>query len=180
MPRPIDDRVRKTIFAMMDAGASTRAIAEATGVSGATVRRMRAQRQPAKALKSAQPSLNPRTHTRDGEALKSAQPAQPIERMPISDNRAFQGMVGLIDPLLDQFHACTSIATQGERAYVMNMYANTLVKIYSKIGTWTGLDDPAPIVATVSPLDDFARSLEAYETAEQMKEGMDAVGTHRA
>lgn len=180
MPRPIDDRVRKTIFAMMDAGASTAAIAEATGVSGATVRRIRAQRQPAKALKSAQPSLNPRTHTRDGDALKSAQPAQPIERMPISDNRAFQGMVGLIDPLLDQFKACTSIKKEGERAYVMTMYADKLIKIYSKIGSWTGLDDPAPIVATVSPLDDFARSLEAYETAEQMKEGMDAVGTHRA
>lgn len=180
MPRPIDEKVRRTIFSMMEAGASTRAIAETTGVSEPTIRRIRAQHKPEKALKSAQPALNPRTHPRDGDALNRDQPAQPIERSSVSDNLAFRGMVGLLDPLLEQFDKSKSIQGDSERAYVMTMYTDKLIKIYSKIGTWTGLDDPAPVVATVSPLDDFARCLEAYETAEQMKEAEDAVGAHRA
>ena len=182
MPSPIDEKTRRTIFAMLDAGASTKSIMEMTGASKATISRMRTQRKSKhEPVEAFQPRSNPRAHTRDGspsQPFQSVETSQSYERPEVSENDSFKGMVKMANFLSEQFEKSKDIEDVGQRACISTMYADKLIKIYSKLGTWTGLDDPAPIIATVSPLDDFARSLEAYETIEQ-KEAEDAVGTHR-
>ena len=158
---------------MLDAGASTGAIVEATGASKATVNRLRSQRGSTKGkskTKTAQPRLNPRTHAHDGPPTQPAQPTQPVESSELSNSRAYKGMVDMIDPLRSQMKASESITDESKRAYVMTLYADKLIKIYTKIGSWSGLDDPAPAVIAESPIDSFLEEglaiIKAKETSD--------------
>lgn len=155
--QPIDEKVRKMIYTMIDAGASTKAIVECTGASKTTVNRMRSNR-PKKRPTTDDPSTHPRTHAHDGSPTHVTQvdpPTHPIEPEELSSNRAYKGMVDLIDPLRNQFKAAENITDESKRAYVMTMYADKLIKVYTKIGSWSGLDDPAPMVIAESPIDSF-------------------------
>ena len=165
---------------MIDAGASTRAIVECTGASKTTVNRMRSER-PKKRPKSSDPPTHPRTCACDGSpthathATHATHVDPPTATMPESDNFAFKGMCNLIDPLLEQLNHCKSMTDDGKKAYAMTMYADKLIKIYSKIGTWTGLDDPAPAVIAESPIDSFL--MEGFEVMKKAKEEVSDVGS---
>lgn len=79
-------------------------------------------------------------------------------------------MVDMIDPLRSQMKASESITDESKRAYVMTLYADKLIKIYTKIGSWSGLDDPAPAVIAESPIDSFLEEglaiIKAKETSD--------------
>ncbi len=177
---PIDQKVRKTIYAMIDAGASTKAIIEQTGASKTTINRIRAERTKDRTSPDDPPGPTPRTRTRDGSPTHATHADPPTHSAPltavepVSTNLAFAGMCKLIDPLLDEFNACKSIEKTGEKAYAMSIYADKLIKIYSKIGSWTGLDDPAPIVVSESPLDEYLqKGLDMMKVKEATDAGSD-------
>lgn len=163
---------------MIDAGASTRAIVECTGASKTTVNRMRSER-PKKRSKSSDPPTHLRAHTRDGSPTHVTHVTQvdpPNATMPESDNFAYKGMCDLIDPLCEQMKASEKITDESKRAYVMTTYADKLIKIYTKIGSWSGLDDPAPAVIAESPIDSFL--MEGLDVIKKDKEASD-VGSRR-
>lgn len=139
------------IFAMLKAGASTRAIVAQTGVSKSTICNLRAKYMPTseEGVDSVQTSVQ-----------TSKPPSKPHARAIITEpsksvqtDEAFAGLCRLIDPLLDGMALTRAIKDGKDRAIAETKYAEALIKVYSKLGSWQGLDNPEPEPVLTSPVD---------------------------
>lgn len=165
MGKPIDDHTRRMIFAMIKAGASTKAIVAKTGVSKSAINNLKS-----KWSKGQEEGPGPVVddHTSDHTTTPTTAHARAIEggvtkpTTPDHGDMAFGGLCALIDPLLSGMRSTKSIKDGKDRAIAEAQYANTLIKVYSKIGSWSGLDNPTPPPATVSPLEKFGEAMRKY------------------
>ena len=165
MGKPIDDDTRRVIFAMIKAGASTKAIVAKTGVSKSAINAIKA-----KWNKGQNDVVD--DHTSDQKTTPTTPHARATEgeaTTPTTPDRgelAFSGLCALIDPLLSGMRLAKSIKDGKDRAIAEAQYANALLKVYSKIGSWSGLDNPAPPPVLVSPLEKFGEAMRHYEEEE--------------
>ena len=165
MGKPIDDDTRRVIFAMIKAGASTKAIVAKTGVSKSAINAIKA-----KWNKGQNDVVD--DHTSDQKTTPTTPHARAIEgeaTTPTTPDRgelAFSGLCALIDPLLSGMRLTKSIKDGKDRAIAEAQYANALLKVYSKIGSWSGLDNPAPPPVLVSPLEKFGEAMRHYAEEE--------------
>lgn len=158
--KAIDDRTRRMIFAMIKAGASTSAIVAQTGVSKSTICSLRAKYMPIEGessdgVQTSVQTSKPRTRAINREPSK-----------PVRNDEAFEGLCRLIDPLLDGMTMTRAIKDGKDRAIAETKYAEALIKVYSKLGSWQGLDNPEPPPATTSPLEKFGEAMKMYMEGE--------------
>lgn len=153
--KAIDDRTRKMIFAMLRAGASTSAIVAQTGVSKSTINSLRAKYMPSEERDSVGDQTSdqttklptkPRTRATIREVTK-------LDQTSDQTDEAFAGLCKLIDPLLDGMALTKAIKDGKDRAIAETKYAEALIKVYSKLGSWQGLDNPEPEPVLTSPVD---------------------------
>lgn len=169
MGKPIDDSTRRMIFAMIKAGASTKAIVAKTGVSKSAINALKA-----KWSKGQEDVVDcvVADHTVDQTTTPTTPHARAIKgeaTTPTTPDRgelAFSGLCALIDPLLSGMRLAKSIKDGKDRAIAEAQYANALLKVYSKIGSWSGLDNPAPPPVLVSPLEKFGEAMRHYSEEE--------------
>lgn len=155
MGKAIDDKTRRMIFAMIKAGASTRAIVAKTGVSKSAINAIKA-----KMNKQGDDVVSDHTidHTTTPPTTIHARAIEGGANTPTTPDCnaiAFRGLCALIDPLLSGMRLTKSIKDGKDRAIAEAQYANALIKVYSKIGSWEGLDNPAPPPVLTSPVDEW-------------------------
>lgn len=149
--KAIDDRTRRMIFAMIKAGASTSAIVAKTGVSKSTINNLKAK------YTSGEDEGSVIDQTSDQTTKLPTRPrTRAIRReqvKPGQTDEAFAGLCKLIDPLLDGMALTRAIKDGKDRAIAETKYAEALIKVYSKLGSWQGLDNPEPEPILTSPVD---------------------------
>ena len=168
MGKPIDAQTRKMIFAMIRAGASTRAIVAQTGVSKSAINSLKAK---CKTKDAGDPLVADHTTTESttprARAIKVDVTKPTTESTtPDHTDEAFAGLCNLIDPLLVGMRTSKMIKDGKERAIAETKYAEALIKVYSKLGSWQGLDNPEPPPATTSPLEKFGEAMKMYMEGE--------------
>lgn len=149
------------IFAMIRAGASTRAIVAQTGVSKSAINSLKAKcKAKDKGTDDAvvidhtvdqttTGPTTPRARAIKVDATKSATPSTTSGQT----DEAFAGLCSLIDPLLVGMRTSKLIKDGKDRAIAETKYAEALIKVYSKLGSWQGLDNPEPEPVLTSPVD---------------------------
>lgn len=145
------------IFAMIRAGASTRAIVAQTGVSKSAINSLKAK---CKANDKGTDDAVVIDHTVDQTTTGPTTPrARAIKvdvtrpTTPDQTDEAFAGLCSLIDPLLVGMRTSKLIKDGKDRAIAETKYAEALIKVYSKLGSWQGLDNPEPEPVLTSPVD---------------------------
>lgn len=153
--KAIDDRTRRMIFAMIKAGASTSAIVAKTGVSKSTINNLKAKYMSGEDEGMVIDQTS--DHTSDQTTKLPTRPrTRAIKReqvKPGQTDEAFAGLCKLIDPLLDGMALTRAIKDGKDRAIAETKYAEALIKVYSKLGSWQGLDNPEPEPVLTSPVD---------------------------
>ena len=166
--KAIDDRTRRMIFAMIKAGASTSAIVAKTGVSKSTINNLKAKYTSGEDEGSVIDQTSDQTSDQTTKLpTRSRTRATKREQVkPGQTDEAFAGLCKLIDPLLDGMALTRAIKDGKDRAIAETKYAEALIKVYSKLGSWQGLDNPEPPPATTSPLEKFGEAMKMYMEGE--------------
>lgn len=179
MAAPLDEDIRKQIYAMFSKSLPTSVIVERTGVSKSTVKRLRVSWKDSHAHASA-PARVSKKKAQSVEPLEvlsveplEAQLVEPVELIG-SDDEVRDEMARLARDNLsfvaqrakEGFLRASLNQDEHDRAWMETQYLKVLQSTAVQLGKWAGLDDVPPAVSAISPIEKFAEELAKYRDTE--------------
>lgn len=170
MAAPLDDDVRKQIYAMFSKNLPTGVIVERTGASKSTIKRMRTQWKerrgptdaPAHAIKRVEP-VEPQGAQPDGPDGPTVEPDDPREEMArlARDHLSF-----VVQRAKEGYLRASLSDDEHDRAWMETQYLKVLHTSAVQLGKWAGLDDAPKAIPAINPMERFAEALDEYRDLE--------------
>lgn len=146
----LDEDQRRQIYAMFANKASTKAIAAKTGVDEKAIKAMRTKwKEKRKEERASQ--VNARDNM--GARARACTRAMDLSTTQAQRDAALSGLADLIPVLVNGLGDVDSIEGEHDKAWARATYSKVLFQIYSKLGSWGGLDNPEPEPILTSPVD---------------------------
>lgn len=170
MAAPLDEGIRKQIFAMFSKGLSTNVIVEKTGASKSTVKRLRSAWKGSRASMCAgAQAMKKQAQSIDPNKVQSVEPIEPLGPMGSDDDPrevmaklARDSLAFVVQRAKEGYLRASLNDDEHDRAWMETQYLKVLHTSAVQLGKWAGLDDVPPAVTPVSPMERFAEELSRY------------------